>query len=147
MEIPINYVWFSLKSILRSHLNHSNRIRNEQVMAKIQKTGRNRKTRTSCTGTSLTCTGTSWSKMTRTEVVPVQVTRECPECAFSHIFHALFHPKPNLYFIYTSKSFQFHLVSSIILKSSFNGYLSSKFFHESLQNHSNMGYDPYTNQT
>ena len=28
---------FSLKSILRSHLNHSNRIRNEEVMAKIQK--------------------------------------------------------------------------------------------------------------
>ena len=25
-----------LKSILRSHLNHSNRIRNEEVMAKIQ---------------------------------------------------------------------------------------------------------------
>ena len=30
-------VLFSLKSILRSHLNHSNRIRNEQVMAKIPK--------------------------------------------------------------------------------------------------------------
>ena len=28
---------FSLKSILRSHLNHSNRIRKEQVMAKIRK--------------------------------------------------------------------------------------------------------------
>ena len=28
---------FPLKSILRSHLNHSNRIRNEQVMAKIPK--------------------------------------------------------------------------------------------------------------
>ena len=31
------YFWFSLKSILISYLNHSNRIRNEQVMAKIQK--------------------------------------------------------------------------------------------------------------
>ena len=31
------YVWCFLKSILRSHLNHSNRIRNEQVMAKIRK--------------------------------------------------------------------------------------------------------------
>ena len=30
-------ILFPLKSILRSHLNHSNRIRNEQVMAKIQK--------------------------------------------------------------------------------------------------------------
>ena len=29
--------FFSLKSILRSHLNHSNRIRNEQVMTKIRK--------------------------------------------------------------------------------------------------------------
>ena len=28
---------FSLKSILIDHLNHSNRIRNEQVMAKIRK--------------------------------------------------------------------------------------------------------------
>ena len=37
MEIPIKYVWFFLKSILCSHLNHSNRIRNEQVMAKLQK--------------------------------------------------------------------------------------------------------------
>ena len=33
----MKYVWFSLKSILIRHLNHSNRIRNEQVMAKIQK--------------------------------------------------------------------------------------------------------------
>ena len=37
MEIPITYVWFALKSILRSHLNHSNRITNEEVMAKLRK--------------------------------------------------------------------------------------------------------------
>ena len=37
MTMPTSYVLFSLKSILRSHLNHSNRIRNEEVMAKIQK--------------------------------------------------------------------------------------------------------------
>ena len=37
MEVPIDYVWFSLKSILIGHLNHSNRIRNEKVMAKIRK--------------------------------------------------------------------------------------------------------------
>ena len=30
-------ILFPLNSILRSHLNHSNRIRNEQVMAKIPK--------------------------------------------------------------------------------------------------------------
>ena len=34
---PYFLILFSLKSILRSHLNHSNRIRNEEVMAKIQK--------------------------------------------------------------------------------------------------------------
>ena len=37
LEIPIKYVLLSLKSILSNHLNHSNRIRNEQVMAKLQK--------------------------------------------------------------------------------------------------------------
>ena len=37
MTIPTSSVLFSLKSILRSHLNHSNRIRNEEVMAKLQK--------------------------------------------------------------------------------------------------------------
>ena len=31
------YVWFSLNSILIGHFNHSNRIRNEKVMAKIRK--------------------------------------------------------------------------------------------------------------
>ena len=29
-------IWFSLKSILIIHLNHSNQIRNEQFMAKIR---------------------------------------------------------------------------------------------------------------
>ena len=37
MAMPILWVLFPLKSILRSHLNHSNRIRNEQVIAKIPK--------------------------------------------------------------------------------------------------------------
>ena len=32
-----NRIFFSLKSILIGHLNHSNRIRNEQVMAKLRK--------------------------------------------------------------------------------------------------------------
>ena len=153
MEVPIDYVWFYLKSILIGHLNHSNRIRNEQIMAKIRKLVRTGKAEQGVPVHSLMCTGTHWPKMTRTQSVPVQVqsvpvqvSEKCLKCVFSPIFHALFHPKPNLYFIYTSKSFQIHLVSSVILKSSFNGYLSSKFFHEFLQNHSNMGYDPYTNQ-
>ena len=33
----MKYVLFSLKSSLIGHLNNSNRIRNEQVMAKIRK--------------------------------------------------------------------------------------------------------------
>ena len=37
LEILIKHVLFSLQSILSGHLNHSNRIRNEQVMAKIRK--------------------------------------------------------------------------------------------------------------
>ena len=32
-QCPFLYGWFSLKSILIGHLNHSNRIKNEQVMA------------------------------------------------------------------------------------------------------------------
>ena len=35
--IPILYVLFYLNSILIIHLNHSNRIRNEQVMVKIRR--------------------------------------------------------------------------------------------------------------
>ena len=91
MEIPIKYVWFSLKSILIGHLNHSNRIRNEQVMTKIlnllKQENQNRLYRyksnmywyklvkndqnRSCTGTSSNCTGTSLRKVPR-------------RCIFSH---------------------------------------------------------------
>ena len=76
----------------------------------------------SCTSRTLSCTGGTWPKMTsneivpvQTQIVPVQVSEKCPESVISPLFHALFHPKPNLYFIYTSKSFQIHLISSIIL--------------------------------
>ena len=96
LTMSILYGWFSLKSILIGHLNHPNRIRNEQVMAKIQKTGRNWEQSITCTGTPLTCTGTCWPKMTRSQnvpvhvqVVPVHVTEYCPKCVFSPIFHAL----------------------------------------------------------
>ena len=37
LEILIKHVLLSLKSIFIGHLNHSNLIRNEQVIAKIQK--------------------------------------------------------------------------------------------------------------
>ena len=57
------------------------------------KIGQNWKTEQGCTSTCLTCTCTSWPKMTRTEIVPVQAqivpvqfTRKCPEWVFSPIF-------------------------------------------------------------
>ena len=51
-------VWFSLKSVLTSNLNHSNRIINEEVMAKIRTLVEKEKQNTTCTGIALTCTGT-----------------------------------------------------------------------------------------
>ena len=126
MEIPIKKVLFSLKSSLRSHLNHSNRIRNEQVMAKLRKLVEIGN-RVAVVPVELSRT---WPKMTRTEVLPVQVQllpvgvpEKCPEFVISPIFHALFHPKPNLYFKHTSKSFHMSLVISFLLNSSFNTYL------------------------
>ena len=103
------------------------------------KTGRNRKTRTGCTGTPLMCTGTHWPKMTRTQSVPVHVqsvpvhiTRKCPECVFSPLFHAL----SSMDHSYTSNTHQNHF--KFLLESLFYSihlsisYLSSKFFHEFL---------------
>ena len=53
------------------------------------KTGRNWEQSSSSTGTCLTCTGTSWPKMTineivpvQAQIVPVQVSKKCPECVF-----------------------------------------------------------------
>ena len=112
------YVWFSLKSILISHLNHSNRIRNEQVMAKIRKLVETGKQSTTCTGTPLPYIGTC--------------ARILPRMwAFLHFFH-IFLPNSTLYLFYTSKPHQIHLIISILLNSSFNGYLSSKTLHDLL---------------
>ena len=120
--------WFSLKSILISHLNHSNRIINERVMAKLRtlvktehgvpiqvSTG---SVLESCTGTGLRCTGTGHRKMPRM-------------CVFLPFFHMLI-PKSTQYSINTSKPLQIHLIISILLNSSFITYLSSKLFHEFL---------------
>ena len=123
-------VWFSLKSSLISHLNHSNRIRNEQVMANIPtlvkiEQGVPHLFRTctgtgsvheGCTDTGPRCTGTGLQK--------------CPECVFFSHFSIFFHPKPTLYFIHTSKPFHIHLEISFLLKSSFTTYLLSKSYHE-----------------
>ena len=69
--------------------------------------------------------------MTRTEVLPVEVqvlpvedTRECPECVFSHIFPCFIIHGSLLYFLHTSKSFQNHLGISFLFNSSFN-FISS----------------------
>ena len=119
-------VWFSLKSSLIIHLNHSNLIRNVQVMAKIRtlviiEQGVPHLFRT-CTSTGSVlegCTGTSPPKMPRM-------------CVFLPFFHMLI-PKSTQYFINTSRPLQFTLKSLFLLKSSFITYLSSKIFHEFLQ--------------
>ena len=88
--------------------------------------------KTKCTGTCSKCTGTNHQKLPRM-------------CVFHPFFHILI---PNQ--LYTSNTHQDH--SKIILESLFYSiplsisYISSNFFHEFHQNHSNMGYDPYTNQ-
>ena len=81
---------------------------------KLAKNDQNR----SCTGTNSNCTGTSLRKVPRM-------------CVFTH-FSCIFIHGSLLYFLHTSKSFQNHLGISFLFNSSLNGYLSSKFFHESL---------------
>ena len=104
-----HYVWFSLKSILTKNLNHSNWIRNEQVMTKIRTLVKIEKQNTTCTGTALTYIGTGSRNLPRMWV-------------FLPFFHMLI-PKSTQYSIYTSIPLQNHLVISILLKSSFNTYL------------------------
>ena len=81
---------------------------------KLVKNDQNR----SCTGTSSNCTGTSLRKVPRM-------------CVFSPIFPC-FDIQSTLHFKHTSKPFQIHLGIYFLFNSSLNGYLSSKFFHESL---------------
>ena len=86
-----------------------------------------------CTGTCSRCTGTCHRKM----------PRMCVFVLFFHIFDTL----STLYSIYTSKPFQIHPITSILLNSSFNTSLISKILHELLSTHSNMGYDLYITLT
>ena len=123
-------VWFSLKSSLIIHLNHSKRIRNEKVMAKIRtlvqiEQGVPHLFRT-CTGTGLVlegCTGTG------PKVYQYRSPKMPRMCVFLPFFHMLI-PKSTQYSIYTSRPLQIHLIISIFLNSSFITYLSSKLFHE-----------------
>ena len=105
------YVWFSWKPSLTRNLNHSNWIRNEQVMAKIRTLVKIEKQSTTCTGTT-------------PRILPKM-------CVFLPFFYMLI-PKSTQYFLYTSKSLQIHLEISILFNSSFITYLSSKIFHEFL---------------
>ena len=127
-----------MKSIICSHLNHSNRIRNKEVMVKIRKLVETGKEEQGCTGTSnmyryklakndqnrnctdtsSKCTGTIHPKMPRMGI-------------FSHFSCTLIHGSL-LYFLHTSKSIQIHFVISFLFKSSSNFYLLSKPFHEFL---------------
>ena len=101
-------------------------------MAKILTLVKIEKQNTTCTGTTLTCTGTAPRILPRMWV-------------FIYFFHR-FLPKSTQYSIYTSKPLQFHLVISILLNSSFITYLSSKLFMNYSQNKSIMGHNPYINQ-
>ena len=121
-----------MKSSLTSHLNHSNWIRNDQVMAKILTLVQNRTLGAGTnfsvpvpvdqnhygTGTTLFGTGTK--------------PRKCPEIVVFLPFFHIFLPKPTQYSIYTSKPLHIHLITSILLKSSFNTYLTPKTYHELL---------------
>ena len=132
MKVPISWRFFFLKSSLTCHLNHSNRIRNDQFMAKILTRVQNRTLGTGTnfsvpvpvdqntygTGTTLFGTGTTPQK--------------CPEMVVFLPFFHIFPPKPTQYSIHSSKSLHIHLVTSILLKSSFNTYLTSKTYHELL---------------
>ena len=132
-----------MKYILICHLNHSNWIRNEQVMPKIRK---------------LVKTG----KQNR--VVPVQVGQKRPEsklyrykfkvyrymtpelpklCVFLPFFH-MFQPQSTLYLKNTSRPLQIHLMITFLLNSSFNYTSFFNLFMNLFQNHSNMGLNPYT---
>ena len=97
--MPISGYLVLLKFYLNYPLNHSNRIINEEVMAKIRKLVETEKQSITCTGTALTCTGTGWPKTTKTQTVlvqvqgvPVQVPRKCPECVFFTHFSIFCYP-------------------------------------------------------
>ena len=102
-------------------------------------------------GTPLSCTGTTWPKMTRNEsvpvhfqIVPVQVTRNALKFVFSHIFPYVLTPinstlqthiKTTPKSSWNLFSFQFLFQFHIFLQKSIMDFF---------QNPSNIGYNPYT---
>ena len=113
-------------------------------------TGRNRKNRTGCTGTCLTCTGTcsvlegctgTCSRCTST--FPPKMPRMCIFLPFFHIFDTQFNPI--LYkHVKTTPNSSYNLISTQFIIQ----YISFiKTFHDVFcQNNSNMGHNPYINQ-
>ena len=93
MTIPISVCLVLLKNILIGHLNHSNRIINEQVMAEIRKLVESGKQSITCTSTCARIFPRMW--------------------AFLHFFFIFFY----LIQLYTSYTPQNH--SKFILKSQF----------------------------
>ena len=82
----------------------------------------------------------------QTQIVPVQVSKKCPESVISPFFSCTF-PSQTKSILHIH--FKIISNSSYILKytqSSFNTYLSSRYFMIFSQNNSNMGHNPYKYQ-
>ena len=134
MKVPISCVLFFLKSILTSHLNHSSRIRNDQVMAKLLKMVQNKMTEHLWYRYHFVWYRYHPSKMPRnggfSPIFPYFST-QTNSIINIHIKTTLY-PSCNL----CSTQFIFQIL--ILLQKPFMNYS---------QNNSNMGHNPYTNQT
>ena len=101
------------------------------------KTGRNWEQSSKCTGTPLKCTGTLWilegCTGTHSRCTGTHDPKMSRMCVFS-LFSIFLIPTSTLYSINTSKPFQIHPITSILLNSSFNTSLISKILHELLSN-------------
>ena len=127
----INLLILAQPTVARiSHFNHSNRIRNEQVMAKIQKLVETGKAEQgvpvhhcSCTGTLLLLVGVY--RYTNVHV-PVHLLKFAQNVYFLPPFPIFLIPNSIPYFIYTSKPFHIHFITSFLFNSSSNTYLYFK---------------------
>ena len=101
---------------------------------KNTKTSRNRKSRTGCTSTPLTCTGTclvlEGCTGTHSRCIGSRDPKMSRMCIFS-LFSIFLIPNSSLYFIYTSRPLQSHLEISIFTQFIFQ-YFS--FFQKHIKN-------------